>query len=75
MTELQIKRKDFLAYRSGIAFSLSRLASAAIQILMLFRSTWLCETGFCALLGRKNKPRNKQIVEQDLWFALAARAR
>ena len=48
-----------------------RVASAAIRLLMPFPSSWLCETGFSALLGIKNKARNKLIVEPVLRCALA----
>ena len=50
--------------------------SVNIAVCTFFRSTWLqSNAGFSALLGRKKKARYKRIVEQDLWFALAARVR
>ena len=60
MTELQVQREDFLRYRLATAFTLSRVASAAIRVSVSFWSTWLCETGFFALPGRKNQARNKK---------------
>ena len=74
MTLRRIHRENFLVHRPATAL-LSRVASTAIRILIYFLSTWLYETSFSALLGKKNNSRNKQIVEQDLWFALAAKAR
>ena len=37
---------------------------------MPFPSTWLCEAGFSALVGIKNKGRNKLIEKPDLRCAL-----
>ena len=65
------KVKTLPAYWSVMLTWYPRVASAAIQLLMPFPSTWLCETGFSALLGIKNKARNKLIVEPDLRCALA----
>ena len=65
------KVKTLPAYWSDMLTWYPRVASAAIRLLMPFPSTWLCETGFSALLGIKNKARNKLIVEPDLRCALA----
>ena len=50
------------------------LQAQPFEFFMLFRSMRRCESGFSSLLGTKNKARNKRIIEQDLWFALTARA-
>ena len=47
------------AYWSAMVASYSKVASRAVQLLMTFSSTWLCEACFSALLGIKNKARNK----------------
>ena len=65
------KEKSFPAYWSAMVDSYPRAASVAIRLLMPFPSTWLCEAGFSALLGIKNKARNKLIIEPDLRCALA----
>ena len=65
------KEKSLPAYWSAMVDSYPRAASAAIRLLMPFPSTWLCEAGFSALLGIKNKARNKLIIEPDLRCALA----
>ena len=75
ITQLRIQKEDFFTYRSVNVLPLSRVASEAIRLSMLFRSGWLCETSFSALLGRKNEAKKKTNVEQDLWYALTARAR
>ena len=67
MTQLKVQRKYFLAYRSATAFLLSRVASKSIQSLILFWSTWLCETFFSqcsektplAVRARRNKMQQK----------------
>ena len=65
------KEKSLPAYWSAMVDSYPRAASAAIRLLMPFPLTWLCEAGFSALLGIKNKARNKLIIEPDLRCALA----
>ena len=64
------KEKSF-AYWSAMVDSYPRAASAAIRLLMPLPSTWLCEAGFSALLGIKNKAKNKLIIEPELRCALA----
>ena len=65
------KEKYLPAYWSAMLASYPRVASTAIRLLMPFPPTWLCEAGFSALLGIKNKARNKLIVEPDLRCALS----
>ncbi|XP_076059427.1 protein FAM200C-like [Oratosquilla oratoria] len=47
------------------------LATNALRILVQFSSTYLCETGFSALVHLKTKARNKLEVEADLRCALS----
>ena len=66
------KKKSLPAYWSAMLASYPSVASTAIRLLMPFPSTWLCEAGFSALLGIKNKARNKlNVVEPDLRCALS----
>ena len=53
-----------------MVFSYTRVANAAIRLLMPFPLTWLCEADFSALLGIKNKTRTKLIVQPDQRCAL-----
>ena len=55
-----------------MVFSYTRVASAAIRLLMSFPLTWLCETDLSALLGINSKTRTKLIVEPDQRCALPA---
>ena len=59
------KEMSLTAYWSVMVASYSRMASTAIQLLMPFPSTWLCEACFSTLPGIKNKARNKLIAELD----------
>ena len=59
------------AYWSAMVASYSRVTNTAIQLLMSFSSTWLCEACFSALLGIKNKPRNILVAELDQRCALS----
>ena len=58
-TENAFKEKTLFAYWLAKVSSYPRVASPAIQLLMYFILTWLCEGGFSASLGIKNKVRNK----------------
>lgn len=52
--------------------SYRRIAEPAIQALLLFPSTWLCESAFSVLLGIKSKYRSKlKTPEHDLRCAVA----
>ena len=47
------------------------LAKRALQVLVPFATTWLCELGFSSLLYLKNKYRNALDPENDLLIALS----
>ena len=48
-----------------------KVASLALQTLVPFSSTYLCEKGFSALVLIKSKQRNRLAVDSDLTIALA----
>ena len=48
-----------------------KVASLALQTLVPFTSTYLCEKGFSALVLIKSKQRNRLAVDSDLTIALA----
>ena len=52
--------------------SFPQIAEPAVEILLSFPSTWLCESTFSILLGIKTKHRsNLKIVEHDLRCAVS----
>ena len=51
--------------------SYPKISDLAVRVLLPFASTYLCESGFSALLAIKTKSRNKLSVEDDLRCALA----
>ena len=51
--------------------SYSKVAKKAIQDILSFVSTYLCETGFSTLLQMKTKQRNKLDVGNDMRCALS----
>ena len=68
--ENALKEMSLPALWSAMVASYSRVASTAIQLLMPFSLTWLCEACFSALLKIKNKARNKIIAKRDQKCAL-----
>jgi hypothetical protein len=48
----------------------ARIAEIAIEHLLPFPSTYLCESAFSSLIYQKNKYRSKLQVENDLRLAL-----
>ncbi|MBN3316896.1 F200A protein, partial [Atractosteus spatula] len=48
------------------------LSDKAIRFFMPFPTTYLCETGFSALVGLKTKYRSKLNVEPDLFLQLSS---
>nr|XP_046478643.1 SCAN domain-containing protein 3-like [Neodiprion pinetum] len=48
-----------------------KVASLALRILLPFSSTYMCETGFSALVLIKTKQRNRLAVDSDLTITLA----
>ena len=65
------KEKSLPAYWSAMVAFYSRVISTAIQLLMFFSVTWLCEVCFVAFLGIKNKARNTLIAELGQRCALS----
>ena len=51
--------------------SYSNVAKKAIQDILPFVSTYLCESGFSTLLQMKTKQRNRLDVENDMRCALS----
>lgn len=47
------------------------LAMRALKVLVPFTTTYLCETGFSALLNLKSKWRNRLDVSDDMRVALS----
>ena len=54
--------------------SYPKTTEKALHILILFVSTYLCESGFSSLLQIKSKQRNRLYVEDDLRCALSQTA-
>ncbi|XP_055549359.1 zinc finger BED domain-containing protein 5-like [Wyeomyia smithii] len=62
---------DFWATMSG---PFPNIAERALRVLLPFVSTYLCETGFSAMLQMKTKYRNRLDIEDDMRCALSKTA-
>jgi len=47
------------------------LAEQALRVLLPFATTYLCESGFSALIRMKTKSRNRMKVDDDMRLALS----
>ena len=56
MTQLQIQKEEFLAYRSATVFLLYRVASADIRILMFFGKYGCLKLVSLYCSGERTKP-------------------
>ena len=63
--------KDEFHYCKLEEFSNPRIGIQALNILVPFSSTYLCECGFSALLTIKSKARNRLHVQSDIRYALS----
>ena len=52
--------------------SYPQVSKLAFQVLLPFATTYLCESGFSALLHMKTKERNRMNVEDDMRLALSS---
>ena len=56
----------------SLASSYPQISKIALKKLLLFNSTWLCESAFSTLVLMKSKQRNRLEVEQDICCALSS---
>ncbi|KAJ4939220.1 hypothetical protein JOQ06_028676 [Pogonophryne albipinna] len=65
--------QKFAGFRgeSAVITEYASLATHAIKIILPFSTTYLCESGFSALVQLKTKQRNKLNIEHDLRVALS----
>lgn len=70
--KLLFQEKDITEFWLSIKSEYPTLSNAAMNILLPFASTYLCEAGFSALLYIKSKYRNRlSTVENDLRISLS----
>lgn len=68
------EKESLIKFWCKISKSYPRVAEVAVRSLLLFPSTYLCESGFSSLLFMKSKIRSGLNVEADLGCALAKTA-
>ena len=68
------EKKSLVSFWCEISKSYPHVAEEPLRWLLLFPSTYLCETGFSSLLVIKSKLRSRLNVEADLRCALAKTA-
>lgn len=63
--------KKLVEFWCGMQASYPEVSSVAVKSLLVFPTTYLCESGFSALVQIKNKSRARLQVESDLRAALS----
>lgn len=70
--KLAFSQKHLTNFWLHVASEYPELSNRAVRFLMPFPTTYLCETGFSALVALKTKYRNKLNVEPDLRLRLSS---
>lgn len=70
--KLIFSQKNLINFWLHVASEYPDLADRAVRFLMPFPTTYLCESGFSALVALKTKYRNKLNVEPDLRLRLSS---
>ena len=63
--------KSLPQFWSSLLQSYPKLSTEALRVVVPFASTYLCESGFSALMHIKSKARNQLNVEDDMRLAIS----
>jgi hypothetical protein len=69
--QIQFKQKSLPSFWLSVASGYPLLSHQAMNILLPFATTYLCETAFSTLTTMKTKYRSKLVVESDLRVCLS----
>ncbi|XP_042902719.1 zinc finger BED domain-containing protein 5-like [Parasteatoda tepidariorum] len=70
-TKRQFSNKSLLEFWTGVEEEFSALKTKAFRILLLFSTSYLCETGFSAVSYLKTKYRSRLNIETELRVAIS----
>ena len=69
--EMQFESKTLEQYWCLAMDMFPKLCEKALSVLILFATTYLCESGFSALLSIKTKSRNRLNAQADMRVAIS----
>ena len=69
--KISFMEQQLLKFRITVASEYQLLSRKAVEILLPFATTYLCEAGFSALTNLKNKYRSRLAPESDLRVCLS----
>jgi len=71
--KIQFREKSLLAFWLSVSTEYPLLSNKAVNILLPFATTYLCETAYSALTNRpmKTKYRSRLVVESDMRVCLS----
>ena len=64
--KIQFREKSLSAFWLSVSTEYPLLSNKAVNILLPFAATYLCETAFSALTNMKTKYRSRLVVESDM---------
>ena len=69
--KIQFREKSMSAFWLSVSTEYPLLSNKAVNILLPFATTYLCETAFSALTNMKTKYRSRLVVESDMRVCLS----
>jgi len=69
--KIQFREKSLSAFWLSVSTEYPLLSNNAVNILLPFATTYLCETAFSALTNMKTKYRSRLVVESDMRVGLS----
>jgi len=63
--------KSLTQFRCIMLWSYTKVSKEASRVIVPFASTYLCESGFSALIHKKSKTRNQLNVEDDMRLSIS----
>ena len=64
--KIQFREKSLSAFWLSVSTEYPLLSNKAVNILLPFTTTYLCETAFSAVTNMKTKYRSRLVVENDM---------
>ncbi|XP_072395038.1 zinc finger BED domain-containing protein 5-like [Diabrotica undecimpunctata] len=69
--KLQYDKDKLFEFWSSLSHEYHAISAAALKVLLPFATSYLCETGFCAVAVIKNKYRSNVNLENEMRVAIS----